>query len=381
MMNLLTREDLKRLSAIDDDACVSIYMPTVTSGKETRQNPTRFKNLLRDAERRLSEMEMRAAEITEFLSPAYSVLENMDLWQHQSRGFAAFLYSGGFEYYQLPIEFEELLMVTGRFHLKPLLPLFSGDGRYFVLSVSMRENHLYLASRHTMSEIRLPNAPANIDEALQYDQPERQLNYHATESGSARVAYHGQEREDRYEKKHMVRYLRRLDDAVHRRLATEHAPLLVAGLDHIAPLYQTVSTYPYTYHTTVSENPDGMSLDDLHSKSWETVREEFTSALQEALSRYNDLSSSDTTTDNVRKIVPASYNSRIDTLFIPSDAHVWGCYRPGESDVEIHEDRRNDDEDLLDLAAVQALLHGGTVYAVSRSDIPSGAPTAAILRY
>lgn len=381
MMNLLTREDLKRLSAVRNDPSISLYMPTATSGKETRQNPTRFKNLLRQAERELGDRGHRSGDIEELLAPAHEILDNMDLWQHQSRGFAAFLHSGGFEYYQLPTEFEDLLIVSSRFHLKPLLNLFSGDGRYFVLSVSLRENHLYLASRYTMTEIRMPNAPANIDEALQYDVRERHLNFHATERGSARVAYHGQEREDRYEKKHLVRYLRRLDDAVHRRLATEHAPLVAAGLDHIAPLYQTVSTYPHTYHTAVTVNPDGLSLDELHEKSWEAVSEEFSSALADALSRFSDLSSTGTTSDNVKQIVPASFNSRIDTLFVPAGAHVWGRYKPGDSEVAIHEERGPDDEDLLDLAVVQSLLHGGTVYSVSREDIPSGAPAAAVFRY
>lgn len=381
MMNLLTPEDLKRLSAVHDDHCISIYMPAVMSGKETRQNPTRFKNLVRDAERELGESELRPADIRELLAPAYDLVDNMDLWQHQSRGFAAFLYSGGFEYYQLPIEFDELAAVSTRFHLKPLMPLFSSDGRYFVLAVSLRENHLYQASRYTMTEIAVPNAPRNIEETLEFDVEQRHLNYHATESGSSRVAYHGQEREDRYEKKHMVRYLRQLNDAVHRRLATEHAPLVVAGLDHIAPLYQTVSTHPYTYHTPVDINPDGIGLEELHAKAWDTVKGEFESALHDALARYNDLSSSDTTTDNIEKIVPASFNSRIDTVFLVTDTNVWGRYSVGEPSAEVHRERTNGDEDLLDVVAVQALLHGGTVYAVSQGDIPTGAPAAAILRY
>lgn len=381
MMNLLTPEDLKRLSVVQDDPCVSIYMPAVPSGKETRQNPTRFKNHLREAEHELAETDLRPADVQALLAPAYDILDNMDLWQHQSRGLAAFIHPGSFEYYRLPIELEELVSVSNRFHLKPLMPLFSSDGRYFVLTVSMGENHLYQASRFTMTEIAIANAPANIDETLEFDVPERHLNLHATERGSSQVAFHGQEREDRYEKKHMIRYLRALDDAVHRRLATEHSPLVVVGLDHVAPLYQTVSTYPYTFHTPVLANPDGLDLDDVHQKAWETVKEEFEAGRQDALARYNDLSSSPTTTDNVEKIVPASFNSRIDTLFVPVDVHVWGRYTQGGQDVEVHSDRNDGDDDLLDVAVVQVLLHGGTVYAVDRSDIPTGAPCAAILRY
>ena len=38
-------------------------------------------------------------------------------------------------------------------------------------------------------------------------------------------------------------------------------------------------------------------------------------------------------------------------------------------------------EDLLDLAAVQTLLHGGTIYAVEPEQVPGGGPLAALFRY
>jgi len=37
-----------------------------------------------------------------------------------------------FRYYRLSLLFEELVVVTDRFHLKPLLPLLSGDERFMV---------------------------------------------------------------------------------------------------------------------------------------------------------------------------------------------------------------------------------------------------------
>jgi hypothetical protein len=39
------------------------------------------------------------------------------------------------------------------------------------------------------------------------------------------------------------------------------------------------------------------------------------------------------------------------------------------------------DEDLLDLAATQTLLHGGSVYAVEREHLPDATLIAAVFRY
>jgi len=43
-----------------------------------------------------------------------------------------FVASDLFRYYRLSLLFEELVVVTDRFHLKPLLPLLSSDERFMV---------------------------------------------------------------------------------------------------------------------------------------------------------------------------------------------------------------------------------------------------------
>ena len=39
------------------------------------------------------------------------------------------------------------------------------------------------------------------------------------------------------------------------------------------------------------------------------------------------------------------------------------------------------DDDLLDIAASQTLLHDGRVYGVEQADMPDDGPLAAVLRY
>jgi hypothetical protein len=47
----------------------------------------------------------------------------------------------------------------------------------------------------------------------------------------------------------------------------------------------------------------------------------------------------------------------------------------------VHQDPEPGDEDLLDLAAIQSILNGGTVYAVEPEQVPDHAPLAAVFRY
>jgi hypothetical protein len=61
--------------------------------------------------------------------------------------------------------------------------------------------------------------------------------------------------------------------------------------------------------------------------------------------------------------------------------HRWGSFDAAEQTLEMHVEAQPGDEDLLDLAALQTLAQGGTVYEVRPEQMPDNAPMAAIYRY
>ena len=93
-MKMLNRKELKGLVENPKGPCVSIFIPTHFKGPETQQDPIRLKNLLREAEQRLVELEIRPVEARELLAPAAALLDDADFWQHQSNGLALFMAEG-----------------------------------------------------------------------------------------------------------------------------------------------------------------------------------------------------------------------------------------------------------------------------------------------
>jgi len=64
----------------------------------------------------------------------------------------------------------------------------------------------------------------------------------------------------------------------------------------------------------------------------------------------------------------------------------WGTFNRETGEVALHAEpgdnqRLPDGRDLLDAAAVQTFLNGGTVYAVKAVEIPNGGILAAVFRY
>jgi hypothetical protein len=71
----------------------------------------------------------------------------------------------------------------------------------------------------------------------------------------------------------------------------------------------------------------------------------------------------------------------VEVLFVPVGVQVWGHYDPASDQLDLHDSPETGGENLLDLAAIQSLIKGGTVYAVAPPEVPEQASAAAIFRY
>ena len=182
-MDLLNRAELRALMDERDVPCISLYLPTHRTGKEIKQDPIRFKNLLKQADERLRKNGLRRSEAEEILAPAQPFLDDDDFWQHQGDGLAVFISTKTFRYLRLPFEFSELVVVTDRFHVKPLLSLLSVDGRFYVLALSQNQVRLLQGTRQSVGEVNLDSAPKNLADALGTEERERQLQMHTASRG------------------------------------------------------------------------------------------------------------------------------------------------------------------------------------------------------
>ena len=64
-----------------------------------------------------------------------------------------------------------------RFHLKPLLPLLTGDGRFYVLAVSQNAVRLLQGTRHSIHEIRPELMPKSFADATHFWGKEREQDF------------------------------------------------------------------------------------------------------------------------------------------------------------------------------------------------------------
>jgi hypothetical protein len=410
---MISKSELRTIAQHRDDYCVSIYLPTYRVGRHFEENPIRLKNMLDEAEAQLKEAGMEPAEVTALLQGSRDVVEDEVFWQNQRDGFALYLSESFNNYYRLRHCFEPQVVVTDRFHIKPLFPLLNRGREFYVIALSQGGVQLFEGTRFGIDEVETEDLPDSVVELLDYEELERHLQFHsrtATPADATGVTppgassaqpgavsgdlpggmqmerpgmFHGQSVAEEDDRQDVRKYFQRVDAALAPFLRDGGRPLVLAGVDYLLPLYREVNSYQNLVEEGITGSPNTLSVEDIHERAWELVEPQFTAEREEAIRLYEQLAGmeKDVASHNFEEIVPSAYFEKVDTIFVARNTHVWGIFDPESAEVEVHDEETGENEDLLDLAVLHTYLNSGTVYVLDPEDVPGGPPVAAMFRY
>ncbi len=385
-MQSISQNELQSLIQKNGGACVSIFLPTVRVG-DTQQNKIRLKNLLRTAEKRLEEHEIRGPEAADLLKPARNLLDDQTWWEHQDDGLAIFLAKDVFKTFRLPISFGELVAIEKRFHLKPLFPLLKGDGHFYILCLTKRDIRLLSCQRFSVQPVDLGDMPSTFEEIM--GNLTRRSTMFQTGSSNAVTRSpifpgHGLTEDDF--KAEIQKFFQLVDNNLEH-LAVDidrEAPFVLAGVEYLLPLFKESTRLPHVMEEGLTGNPEGLSAEELHAKAWEIVEPYFLTEQKKASERFGELQGTGRATWDIREILPAALDGRVDSIFTARGVRLWGTYDPESREIKLQEEQEaqsNGSEDLLDRAAIETYLRGGKVFAVEQQEVPQGHAAAAIFRY
>lgn len=390
-MDLFNRDVLRRLAEQEDEVCISIFMPIRRDEANWSQNPTRLKNLLREARDELRDRDFREDRIDEILGDARQLLDRPNFWREGIQdGLALFITSSTLETFRLPLDFDEVSVVADGFHLKPLFPLIAANNRFYVLALSQNDVRLYQGTHQSISELTSADLPRDLVDALQQSETPSQAQSvprenPVQEDGQAGTEYGGDPDDmSREPKEELKRFFREVDDSVSDYIGGENVPLLLAGVSEYLPVYRELNSYSHLVEDDlVAGNPESLRMDRLHERAWEVVAPVFREAQEKEADRFEQLfyQKEQLASDSFHEILPACTYGRVDTLFVPGGEYRWGQFDPESNTIEIHDARQSGDVDLLNQAAVSAYLNGGTVHVLQPTEMPGGRSIAATFRY
>jgi hypothetical protein len=389
-MPIISKEAFAELAAFHGTNCISIFLPTHRSGgaANLEQDRIHLKNELQDLHRQLAERGLAPREVEQWLEPAQALLSNGSFWRQQSDGLAIFIGKDFFQYYEVPLVFEHWTYIADHFYLSPLLPLFTHDRQFFVLTLSREEAaHFYEGDQEGLLEIEVDSLlPEEMRDVVGYDFEQKNLQQRSgsgTGASARGVVFHGQGNDRADNKDEIRQYFRAINEGLMQVLGESKAPLILAGVEYLHPIYQEVNDYKNLHPEFIRGNTEDWSTQTLHAKAWELIEPTIQDDVEASLEQFGGFLAYEKASNDWEDIIPAAINGRIDTLFVQKGVpEMYGIFEPATQTVRLDADRTLSNTALLNLTATQTFLNQGRVFYIEPDQMPSeNSVMSAIFRY
>ncbi len=383
-MDILTNELLRSIIQAGVNPAVSLFMSTHVAGRDVRQDPVELKNLLKQAEDRLSAGGMRPTEARDLLEPGQLLLEDTGFWQQAKGGLALYIGPNFFKAYHVPIELEEQCVVNDRFDVKPLLPLLAGK-RFYVLGVSDHHVRLLECTPRTCHRVQLPkDVETTIETAIRggLDGNPGTVRHQGSPSNPASMggAHHGVEEIQHEVHEDRMFYYRQIDEGVRKVMGDEKDVVIIAATDSVAPFYKQASHLKNLHESFIHGSPEHVSHEQLHQQALELMAPIWHKELNELQNQFGTAISHNLASRDVKEIIPAASMGRVGILFVSTGSTHWGKISDTLEIMDAAADETGV-EDLIDRAAVETLRTQGQVVVVKPEEMPGNGELAAIYRY
>ena len=374
-MPLVTKKEIAKLHHINQDYCVSIFIPTHRAGKEVQQqqDTLALKVQLQDVKRKLTKKGCSATDIEAITAPIQQLINDHLFWRQQSDGLAIFTTKNYYQKYTLPIYFEAFNYIDDAFYLKPLLPLFVGDGRFYVMTLQLEMVNLYECTQHSITKIIINDLiPKKIEDSVGYDFEDKNLQFRTQQAGKGKVMYHGQDAAKEKRKDEISTYFKAINDGIKPLLKEENAPFLLASQDYLFNIYKRVNTYSNLFNENINGNLKALDILELHELAWTKIAPTFNKERKDKIARFLELQGTGQTAIEIERILPKAFEGKIDSLFCENLEDIIGTYNAENSTVITVTSKENETTtSLLNLAAIKTFLNGGNVYLVNKQDMPN----------
>lgn len=382
-MKTIEKHEIELLLQHEEWPAISIFMPVSRIGDQ--QDSLRYKNFLTEVEARLINEGMRAPEARSLLESEYDLVKDVEYWRNLgAEGLAIFLSRQSVTRYPLQMTFKERVTVGQRFHIRPLLPLLFG-GQYLVFALSRNKFQLFRGDRYHLQEIEPPkDTPRSMNEALQFDDPERQLQFHTrtgTTRGERDAMFHGHGAGFDDQNETLIRYFQAIDRSLFPLLEDEDIPVVLAGTEELHGVYRNASKSRTILDKGIIGNVSELPTEILHRKAWDIAEEYFAAEEQDAVQTFQDNLGGTKVADELQSVMNAAYDGRVENLFVAENEQLWGEFDPDKRIALVKKQENGQVVDLLDEAVFWTLNKKGTVYVKKRPDMPLDTAICAHLRY
>ncbi|WP_353719134.1 hypothetical protein [Dyadobacter sp. 676] len=382
--DILDKDLFAELAAFRSECCVTIYLPTHQSGVEVNEkhDAILLKNTLKDLSAKLADAGIETARIEQLLTPAYALLQQSRFWGRMEKGLAMFIADGYFKYVKMRVAPQYVAVCKKRFYMTPLVPVLTCNTYFYLLVISKQKCKLFRADAFGMEPVHVPDLPDDMMAVKRLSDKDASTFRVGTGSGTGGANFHGMAGGNPEHKDNIAVYFEAVDDVIFREvLHNENAPLLLAGVEYLIPIYRAASDYHNICPEALTGSHEHDEIHDLYARARGIMQPYFDQPLDKALTIYANQSATPLSSSIAADIIPAAYYGRLSHLFVRKGATIHGQFDETNASLELHGSEEESSDDLLDMAVIKTLTQGGEAYLLPPERMPAASDIAAVFRY
>jgi hypothetical protein len=303
----MTRHDVLALQAHRAYPSISLLLPTHRTSPDNKRDPILLKNLLNEANERLTTL-LGARAAAPLLASLMAQAAAVDL-RHTLDGLAILVNEHHAGAYLLPVTLKPRVTIDETFATRDLIFALNRSPRYWVLALSEKPTRLYEGVRRTLIEVREGGFP------LEHTGPGGALSLPELIDKS------------KYEDEQHRQFFRRVDRALDPFLKADPLPLCLVGVERWLAHYRDVAgTRPTT--ASLTGNHDQTSPTDLGRLVWPVMEEALHQERLRALSTLDAAVGAQRVASGIIDVWARAYEGRGALLLVEEGYHQVAQLEP-----------------------------------------------------
>lgn len=390
-MNILKAEPTEFRSVKDlkpiltaQDPCLSLYArytatPPAVSPKT---NALEWKEIIRRIEPKTKQYGAQGRELLDSVMDWDAILPD---GKPQGSSLAVFRSPDQFWVSWIDTELPAQATIGPRFYIRPLLRQVTRDAIFHILALSQKDVRLLRCTSRSAEEVPFPaGIETSFDKWMNTAKPDHmaeKMEAVTASTGSMKgvfstVSTTGREDKDKF----LTHFFRQIDRGLNQILRNNSGPVVLAGVEYELPLYRSANSYPHLCQESVQGAPNSLKAGEMHTRALEAISRSYIKKVDTVLAEYNHKAGGGAS-NRLKDIVTAAHDGRVVTLLVSDSLETTGVFDEITHTVKARETGGSEDEDLINDAAVQTILHAGQVFVVRNNKMPNGAPLAAVFRF
>jgi hypothetical protein len=378
LAELQTLKDLKPMLS-SEGLCLSIYisLSTAPNAQGIKTNSLLWREMIDELQGQVDKWGAEGRELLESVSDWNALTEDLEL---RGKSLAVFRSKDMFRVVFLQQETANRAEIGPQFYIRPLLPELAKDKLFYILALSQNDVRMLRCTLTSSEEVPLSGGvKTSFDDYQDMQKPDHNNKNRASpgpSSGSSKGIMQGTSTDAEARDEYLTHFYKQIGLGVFETLRGKTEPVVPVGVDYELALFRRVNSYPHLSEESVHGAPNGLKAGEMHARAIEALAKAYEKKLDKVLAEY-DHKVGGGASNRLKDVVTAAHDGRVLTLVVSDSLTPTGTFDEATNQAI----GGKGDQDLVNDAAVQTILHAGNVLVAPNNKMPHGSPVAAVFRY